>query len=224
MKLKNSFFITGTGTDIGKTYVSALFYKALKNMEVGYYKPIQSGGEKGKSPDVETVCSLAQIPYDEKMSTYVLKPSLSPHISAEIEKIELDFQLILQNIEKRKELHSYSIIEGAGGLCVPLNRDGYLYSNLIKESGLPVILVTSTEVGTINYTLLTLKYLEEMKIPVLGVVFNRFQKNFYEKDNIETILSLGKIKNHMIIDEGTEKIDIKILLNFLNNKKLEEHI
>ncbi|MGL5578852.1 MAG: dethiobiotin synthase, partial [Fusobacteriaceae bacterium] len=174
--------------------------------------------------DVETVCSLAQIPYDEKMSTYVLKPSLSPHISAEIEKIELDFQLILQNIEKRKELHSYSIIEGAGGLCVPLNRDGYLYSNLIKESGLPVILVTSTEVGTINYTLLTLKYLEEMKIPVLGVVFNRFQKNFYEKDNIETILSLGKIKNHMIIDEGTEKIDIKILLNFLNNKKIEEHI
>ncbi|MGL4567399.1 MAG: ATP-dependent dethiobiotin synthetase BioD, partial [Fusobacteriaceae bacterium] len=116
------------------------------------------------------------------------------------------------------------IIEGAGGLCVPLNRDGYLYSNLIKESGLPVILVTATEVGTINYTLLTLKYLEEMKIPVLGVVFNRFQKNFYEKDNIETILSLGKIKNHMIIDEGTEKIDIKILLNFLNNKKIEEHI
>lgn len=217
MSSKNSFFIVGTGTDIGKTYVSALFYKTLKNMETSYYKPVQSGGENEKSPDVEVVCSFADIPYNSEMCTYVMEAPLSPHLSAEMEGVTLDLDKILEEIERRKNSYNFSVVEGAGGICVPLNRDGYLYSDLIKKSELPVVLVTTTQVGTINHTLLTLKYLQDMEIPVLGVVFNKFQNQFYERDNIEMILSLGNVKNYLVIEDGCRDIKMDKLLNFLGN-------
>lgn len=218
MNLENSFFIVGTGTDVGKTYVSALLYKSLRERKASYYKPIQSGGEKEISPDVEIVCSTSGVFYDPEMCTYVLKAPLSPHLSAEMESVALDSILILEKIEEKILNSSFTIIEGAGGICVPLNREGFLYSNLIKNSKLPVVLVAETRVGTINHTLLTLHYLKSMEIPVLGIIFNRFKDQFYERDNIEMVTSLSGVKNFLIIDEGCQEIDAEKIINFLKKE------
>ncbi|WP_293722462.1 dethiobiotin synthase [uncultured Cetobacterium sp.] len=134
MNSRDRFFIVGTGTDIGKTYVAGLFFKALKNSEATYYKPIQSGSIDGRAPDVLSVCSFAGVEYSEEMCSYNLVEPVSPHLSAEIDKVEIDFERILEEIRKKCLDNKYLIVEGAGGVCVPLNRDGYMYSDLIKKS------------------------------------------------------------------------------------------
>ncbi len=222
MNSRDSFFVVGTGTDIGKTYISGLFFKALKNSKATYYKPIQSGSIDGIAPDVLSVCSFAGVEYSEEMCSYNLIEPVSPHLSAEIDKVEIDFERILKKIGKKRLNNRYLIVEGAGGVCVPLNRDGYMYSDLIKKSKLPVILVADTKVGTINHTLATLSYLKAEKIPVLGVVFNRFKNEYFEKDNIDMLVSLAKIDNYLIVDEGETDIDLEKLKTFLNYKSISQ--
>ncbi|MGL6169626.1 MAG: dethiobiotin synthase [Fusobacteriaceae bacterium] len=222
MSLKNSFFIVGTGTDIGKTYISGLFFKTLKNSGTTYYKPIQSGSIAGKAPDVLSVCTFAGVDYNEDMCSYNLVEPVSPHLSAEIDKVVIDFEKILKEIKNKRLNNNYLIVEGAGGVCVPLNREGYMYSDLIKKSNLPTILVTDTKVGTINHTISALNNLKAKNIPILGVVFNRFKNQYFEKDNIEMILSVGKIDNYLIVDEGEVEIDLENLKKFLNHNTLSK--
>jgi len=177
--MNKGFFITGTDTDVGKTIVSAIL---VNKFNAVYYKPIQCGVDLNGNIDSDIIKKLCDKPTIIEES-YRFKNPLSPNIASKREKIKvnhLNFQK-LNNIEKRV------IVEGAGGLQVPINENLFV-SDLPILFKLPVILVCRTELGTINHTLMSLQILKEKKINLAGLVFNG-KKNH---ETLETILSFGK--------------------------------
>ncbi|MBF1192372.1 MAG: dethiobiotin synthase, partial [Fusobacterium periodonticum] len=157
------FFVIGTDTDVGKTYVSTLLYKALRKHNFQYYKPIQSGcflrDSKLTAPDVDFLTKFVEIPYDDSMVTYTLKEEVSPHLASEMEGTVIEIENVKKHFENLKKKYSNIIVEGAGGLYVPLIRDKFYIYDLIKMWNLPVVLVCGTRVGSINHTMLTLNAL-----------------------------------------------------------------
>ncbi|WP_075261534.1 dethiobiotin synthase [Candidatus Odyssella acanthamoebae] len=158
------YFITGTDTNIGKTVVSAWLVQHLNAL---YWKPIQTGLSDGR--DFETVKTLSRCTENDIIpSCYEFQAPLSPHqaASSENKTVHLDFILeTYKKINQRRPL----IIEGAGGLMVPLNQTD-LMIDLIQRLTIPVILVTRTSLGTLNHTLISLEALRNRSIPVAGVI------------------------------------------------------
>ncbi|MBW4515245.1 MAG: dethiobiotin synthase [Timaviella obliquedivisa GSE-PSE-MK23-08B] len=174
------FFITGTDTNIGKTVVSALLTLGLR---YAYWKPVQSG----LTPITDTEFIRSATGLDASYfipERYRLTQSLSPHAAAKIDSVKIalsDFQLPATD-------KPGLIVEGAGGLMVPLN-DQDLMIDLIRSLNLPVCLVTRSTLGTINHTLMSIATLQHAKIPILGVIING-QKN---QSNREAIAHYGKV-------------------------------
>lgn len=219
MEFKNDFFIIGTDTDVGKTYVSSLLYNRLSDFNFYYFKPIQSGCyyKDGilTAPDVKAVCKFSNIDYREDMVCYTLKEEVSPHLAAEKENTEIDINEIQKHYSDIKSKYKNIIVEAAGGLYVPIIRDKFYIYDLIKLFDIPVILVCSTKVGSINHSMLTINTLKSMGIKIQGLVFNNYKGNFYEDDNIKVILDDSKIKNYMIVKNGQTKIQNEDLINLL---------
>jgi len=159
----SSLFISGTDTGVGKTIVSALL---TLNLGLVYWKPIQSGLDE--ETDTEFVKRVTKLPDNHFISErFRLKRPRSPHESAQAEGITIhatDFSL--PKTESKKLL-----IEGAGGLLVPINNEFYMI-DLIKQLQSSVILVCRTQLGTLNHTLLSLEALKNRNIPVLGLILN----------------------------------------------------
>tara|TARA_B100000965_G_scaffold167544_1_gene139726 strand:- start:333 stop:977 length:645 start_codon:yes stop_codon:yes gene_type:complete len=172
--------ICGTDTDVGKTIVSSFFVQGLKGV---YWKPIQSGTEEGT--DTQTVCKLLNLEPNRHLSErYKFKAPVSPHWAAELES-----SFIEPNNLKLPNLEKLIIIETAGGLMVPLNRN-WLQIDQLKVWGAPVILVARTGLGTLNHTLLSLEALKNRNINVLGIVLNGPPHN----DNPKTLEQFGATK------------------------------
>lgn len=225
MKLNKGFFVIGTDTDIGKTYVSTLLYKGIKELNGGYFKPVQSGcfDKNGilTAPDVDYLCKFNDIPYDKDMVGYTLKAEVSPHLAAELENIDIDPEIIMDKWSLLKDRYKYMIVEGAGGLYVPLVRGKLYIYDIIKMMNLPVILVSSAKVGSINHAILTVDNLRNMGIDIHGIVFNKVtgdSKNYYEEDNIRVILELSKLENYLIIKSGENEIENSRIREFLGMK------
>jgi dethiobiotin synthetase len=157
-------FVTGIGTGIGKTLVSAILTKALN---ADYWKPVQAGFEDGT--DSEWVANwLKDSGSVVHPEVYRLAKPASPHIAAREEGITIDLAKICKKIPQNDRT---LLIEGAGGLLVPLN-DAQFVADLIKDLGAKVILVSRNYLGSINHSLLTARVCREMQIPVIGWVFN----------------------------------------------------
>jgi dethiobiotin synthetase len=156
-------FITGTGTDVGKTLVAAIVTEAL---EADYWKPVQAGFTEGT--DSLLVASLLS---NKKTiihrELYKFKMAASPHIAAKAEDTKIILKDIIQLVPKTK---NRLIIEGAGGLMVPLNKKEFVL-DLIKKLKAKVIIVSKNELGSINHSLLTAAVLREEKIDVAGWIF-----------------------------------------------------
>jgi dethiobiotin synthase len=160
--MPSRFFITGTDTGVGKTVTSALLCAALDAL---YWKPIQTGTREGT--DTNVVMRLAQLPRSRNLpETYRFAPPVSPHLAARRVGVRIDLQKIrLPRIDPGQNL----IVEGAGGVLVPINRE-QLMVDVMKQLGLPVLLVSRTALGTINHTLLSLAALRAAKLDVRGVI------------------------------------------------------
>lgn len=158
------FFVTGTDTSVGKTVTSAMLTLGL---DAVYWKPIQSGLDPISDTDyVRQVTGLDKSHFLPER--FRLTEPLSPHASAAIDGVEIhlhDFEL------PQTMPHSHLIVEGAGGLMVPLNDRDYII-DLIKALELPVCLVCRSALGTINHTLLSLAQLRRENIPILGVIIS----------------------------------------------------
>ena len=219
MKFKD-FFVIGTDTDVGKTYSSTLLYKALKKYNYQYYKPIQSGCflRDGKliAPDVDFLTKFNNIDYDDSMVSYTLKEEVSPHLSAEMEGTKIEIENVVKHFSDLKNKYSNILVEGAGGLYVPLIRDKFYIYDLIKLLKLPVVLVCGTRIGAINHTMLTLNALKDMGIEAHGLIFNNYKGQFFEDDNIKVVLELSKIKKYMIFKNGQKEIPENEIENFFN--------
>ncbi|MDQ2753152.1 MAG: dethiobiotin synthase [Bacteroidota bacterium] len=167
-------FITGIGTGIGKTVVSAVVVEALK---ANYWKPVQAGFDDGT--DAATVKDLVSnkdtIVYPE---VYRLKLPASPHIAAGEEGIKIDLEAIYQSyFQRTNNNNQFTIIEGAGGLLVPLTETEFMI-DLIKKLRAKVILVSRNYLGSINHSLLTASVCKANNLNVLGWMFNDVYLNY----------------------------------------------
>jgi len=166
-------FITGIGTDIGKTVAASILVEALN---ADYWKPIQAGLEEGT--DALNVKSLTSDKTLIHKELYRLNTPASPHIAARIDDVNIDLNYIANNIPLSE--NKYMIIEGAGGIMVPLNEEEFVI-DLIDKLKAKVILVSKNYLGSINHSLLTATLCKQRNIPVIGWIFNQQYMN-YEED------------------------------------------
>ena len=167
-------FITGIGTDIGKTIAASIVTEALA---ADYWKPIQAGLEDGT--DASNISSLVSNPSTIiHPDTYRLHTPASPHIAARIDDIKINLETIVQQIPISQ--NKYLVIEGAGGLMVPLNEDEFVI-DLIQKLKTRVILVSKNYLGSINHSLMTAAICKQRNIPVIGWIFNQQYLNYEEE-------------------------------------------
>ena len=158
--MTSDLFVTGTDTGAGKTLLSALLVSALNRK---YWKPIQTGMSEGT--DRETVMRWAEVGEDRTYpEAYRFDPPVSPHLAAERQGTTIEMAGI-----RRPASNEGLIIEGAGGVFVPINNDSFML-DLMKQLGAPAIIASRTALGTINHTLLTVVGLREGGVDVRGVV------------------------------------------------------
>jgi dethiobiotin synthetase len=176
----SGFIVTGTDTGIGKTVFSAALAGAL---QAHYWKPVQSGLEE--ETDSQIVARLSGLPRHKILpEAYQLSAPLSPHRSAELDGIELSRKRLLQ-LPAADPL----VIEGAGGLMVPLTRD-WLMIDLFNDWQLPIVLCARTALGTINHSLLSIEALRLRDMPIAGIAFI----GDANEDSERTICTMGGVK------------------------------
>jgi dethiobiotin synthetase len=164
--LTSGFFITGTDTGIGKTALAALLVAAL---DANYWKPIQTGSIEGT--DRDTVRRLAEV-REERLAreAYCFEPPVSPHLAARQAGVRIRLDALAWPPASAKERERTWIVEGAGGVLVPINESETMI-DLIRRIALPVVVASRSTLGTINHTLLTLGALRAAGLEVRGVVF-----------------------------------------------------
>lgn len=201
--MSNAIFVTGIGTDVGKTIAAAILCEAL---QANYWKPIQAGYEDGTDAELITklISNKKTIIYPE---TYKLKLAASPHIAARKEDKKIDLNKIVEDYSKitnnqqsitNNQLATHHsplttpnlIIEGAGGIMVPLNEKEFVI-DLIKKLNAKVILVSKNYLGSINHSLLTASVCKQNNLDVLGWMFNEDYMNY--ENEIETWSGYTKI-------------------------------
>lgn len=183
--MKNkSLFITGTDTNVGKTVIAGAIAAFLRSREVkvGVMKPLESGclsgvRSKGKGRTLTKSDSLFLKEMSgasddlDLINTYAFEAPLAPGVAADLEGVEISLPRIQENFNKLSLIHEAMIVEGAGGVMVPVAREKNM-ADLIEMFGIPVLLVARAGLGTVNHTLLSLSYLEERGIRVAGVLLN----------------------------------------------------
>ena len=189
----NGFFVTGTGTGVGKTVVSAILVEALK---ADYWKPIQSGNQDFTDSDfIKEYTIHCQTIHSE---VYLFPDPVAPFFASKLVNKVIDLQYI-----SLPKTNNNLIVEGAGGLFVPLSENS-LIKDLILKLKLPVILVSMNYLGSINHTLLTIETLKQENIEIAGIIFNGEPdietENFIL--NYSKIPLLGKVFRADIMSKG----------------------
>ena len=213
--MKKSIFVTGTGTDVGKTYVCALLAKYFKNngYDCGYYKPVLSGAirknDKLIAGDCEFVIKSANLSQEPlKSSSYIFEESVSPHLAAKNSNTVIDKNKILS--ETQSKTQQFLIIEGAGGITCPLSIEPtpYLMADLIKDLNINTVIVADAGIGTINSTLLTVEYAKNKGIKIVGIILNNYvynNKMYY--DNVNVIEKLCNVPIIGLVEKNGNAID-----------------
>jgi len=199
-----SLFITGTDTDVGKTYITAGLAVTFRKMgiDVGVMKPFAAGKaqKKGyKSEDIVILSKAAQACDPENLVNPQFFPiPASPYTAWKNLKTKPKISTILSSFKKLSKLHDILLVEGMGGIMTPILKDYYV-TNLIKEMKIPTVIVTRSKIGTINHTIMTVKMCEKYKIPVKGIIINNFDDGYpiselkRDLQNLTGIKVLGSI-------------------------------
>lgn len=215
-------FITATGTDIGKTYISALIVKKMREegLNCGYYKPILSGAINGIPGDCKYVTETAGLncnPMD--CLTYCFEEAVSPHLAAKRQNIVISKEKILEDFKSKQQEYDYLLIEGAGGITCPINLENkYLMNDLIKDMGADIVIVADGGLGTINSVLLTVEYAQKRNLNIRGIILNNYKDNFMYEDNV---ISIEKLTGLNILTT-VQRNDTDIKINKKIFKELEK--
>lgn len=213
--MTKGLFITATGTDVGKTFVTALLIKKLRQAGVnaGYYKAALSGavrsGERLIPGDADYVKRIAGIETPlENMVSYIYETAVSPHLAAELEGNPVELEKVMADYRHVSSLHHCITVEGSGGILCPVRRNTYMLEDLIKAMGLGIVIVAPAGLGTINDTILTIEYAKSREIPVKGVILNWFHAgDRMEEDNRSFIEAYTGIPVLACLKEGAEELD-----------------
>ena len=180
-----SLFISGTDTDVGKTYVAAGLAVTLRKMgvDVGVMKPFAAGNaqKKGfKSEDVEILANAAQVSDSENLLNPQFFPiAASPYTAWMNLKVKPRINSAISNFKTLSKIHSMMLVEGMGGIMTPILKN-YFVVDLIKEMRTPAVLVTRTKIGTVNHTIMTVQMCRNYKIPIKGIIINDFDSDGYK--------------------------------------------
>jgi len=206
--MSRGLFVTGTDTGVGKTVVAAgvLRWLRKKGIDAVPVKPVQTGGVPGSdglvAPDLDFCLTAASIEPDRDemklMAPYVYKPACSPHLAGRMAQVYPELSNICDCIQKLLQDHQVVIVEGAGGIMVPLNETETVL-DLMGILEYPIVLVSQLGLGTINHTLLTVQTLKNAGLELIGVVFSHMEPShpksqFIEDDNPKTIAQFGDVK------------------------------
>ena len=224
-----SLFITGTDTDVGKTYITAGLAIMLRKMgvDVGVMKPFAAGvaQKKGhKSEDVEILSKSAQTNDPETLVNPQFFPiPASPYTAWKKLKIKQKIPLVLSSFKKLTNIHEMMLVEGMGGILTPILKDYYV-TNLIKDMKIPTIIVTRSKVGTVNHTLMTVKMCEKYKIPIKGIIINNFDDDGYPINqltkDLETLTGVKVLGSIPFINDMSDESLHRIFKKNIDMKSL----
>lgn len=221
--MRKGIFITATGTDVGKTYITARIIKILRDQGVnaGYYKAALSGtelenGEKiaGDAAYVYRFAGLKGEP--NQAVTTILDFPASPHLSAQMENKSITIEPILRDFDKAASIYDYVVMEGSGGIICPLNLEGHplMLTDVIKALALDIVIVADAGLGTINSTFLTLEYARKLRINTRCIVLNRFDENsVIHQDNRRVLEKMTGLRVLLCKNQGNmDALEIKKIL------------
>jgi len=220
LKYTKSVFITATGTDIGKTYVSGLIVKKMRELGLncGYFKPVLSGLIKnadntltpGDCKHVIDVSGLNINP--EKCLSYSFEEAVSPHLAANRAGVNIDINKIIVDYKELSKYYDYMVIEGAGGVTCPIivnDNDYYLMSDLIKDMNQSVLIVADGGLGTINSVLTTVEYVQNRDIEIKGIILNNYDsESFMHRDNLLMVEKMTGLSVVSVVEKGQTNLQI----------------
>jgi len=231
----SGFFVTGTDTEIGKTFVSSLLIRVLaeEDLRVVGMKPIASGAKivDGvlKNEDALSLMEASNVitKYNE-INPYVFEEAVSPHIAAEKAGVEIEIEQIKNNFEQLKNKSDVVVIEGVGGWLAPLSYETTV-SDLAKTLSQPIILVVGLRLGCLSHALLTAEAIRQSGLPIAGWIANHVKKDFsYVEKNISTLKHvlhdfpfLGSIPFQTSLKNNKQQhhLNKQLLINSLSIKK-----
>ncbi|MHC1683022.1 MAG: dethiobiotin synthase [Clostridiaceae bacterium] len=201
--MTKGIFIVGTDTDVGKTIVTAGIMHILRSngYNATYFKAALSGvveiDNKLIPGDTELVSKVSKLEEDyENITPYTYREAVSPHLAAKIENNPINLDVVKEKYRYLKNKYDYIVSEGSGGIVCPLiddERGVYALENLIKDLNMGVLVVARAGVGTINHSVLTVKYIESLGIKIKGIIINNYKEELLYDDNISMIEKLTRI-------------------------------
>ena len=221
INMTQGIFITGTGTEIGKTVIAGGLAASLKQAgtDVGVMKPISTGD----TADARFLKHTAQVDDERSLINPIyLRHPLAPSVAARIENIEIDLSCIETAFTELQQRHDFMIVEGVGGIAVPI-RDDFLVVQLIEQLQLPILIVATAGLGTLNHTLLTVAFAQQFNIRIAGIVLNGLRPetaglaeatNPVEIEKLTGVPVIGVVPYEKQLD--TAYPDLKFLADFIN--------
>lgn len=219
--MSKGLFITATGTDVGKTYVTGLIVKKLceAGFKAGYYKAALSGAKKVGNRlipgDVQYVKEIAGLeePMD-KMVSYVYENAVSPHLAAQIEENPVEIEKVVADYLRQATKYEFMTVEGSGGIVCPIRLDAekeIWLEDIIKGLGLETLIVADAGLGTINQVALTETYIKNHGMEVKGIILNHYHKgNQMEEDNLKMIERVTGIPVIATVGDNDEDLEIEV--------------
>ena len=219
--MNKGYFVTATGTDVGKTFVTALLVKKWRDsgIDTGYYKAALSGAEfrdgKWVAGDADYVKRIANLPdTQEQLVSYVYKEAVSPHLAARKEGNPVELTKVKADFEAACARHEFIFAEGSGGIICPIRYDDQkiFLVDIMKTLGLPLLIVTTAALGSINSCVLTVEYARSRGHDVRGLIVNRYgcSGNLeMEDDNIRMMQDLTGLEILAKVKDGDTDLGVQ---------------
>ncbi|WP_457639433.1 dethiobiotin synthase [Persephonella sp.] len=209
--MPKSIFITATDTGVGKTTVSAALAKILrdKGFRVGYYKPVETGCID-ECTDGKLLSEITGQPVDE-ITLYRFEAPVAPYVAEKLEDSQIDIELLYAHLDYLKAKYDYLIVEGAGGIRVPITEHfGQIitYADFVYEASLPVLVVARAGLGTINHTVLTVDVLNFINADIKGIIINGYSgRDISEDSNPEVIAEMTGIDILAVCSQSEDPVE-----------------
>ena len=219
--MNKGYFVTATGTDVGKTFVTALLVKKWRDsgIDAGYYKAALSGAElrngKWVAGDADYVKRIANLPdTQEQLVSYVYKEAVSPHLAARKEGNPVEIAKVQADFEAATKRHEFIFAEGSGGIICPIRYDDQkvFLEDIIKTVNLPILVVTTAALGSINACVLTVEYARSRGLDIRGLIVNRYGSSGnleMEDDNIRMMQDLTGLEILARVKDGDADLGVQ---------------
>lgn len=219
--MAKGIFVTGTGTDIGKTYITALIVKKLAEagLSAAYYKAAMSGNDRrpdgslipGDALFVKSISGIEQSL--SSMCPYVYENAYSPHLTAQLEGNPVSMAVVKEGFAKLKEKYDFITVEGSGGILCPIRFDDIhiQLEDIIRELQLSSILIADAGLGTINSVVLTVEYMKSRNLPLKGIIFNNYLPGYVmHEDNIRMCEYFTGLPTLATVPKGDDQLNMDI--------------